>query len=216
MNPVIYARFTPNGSIDYPVTAQQITNRGHSFDEYQMVEFDVAPAVPEFCVLMQRVYSLSGLIRVAFDVSALPLEALLKKLPNANRPPFEEVPAEEPSEALIARIIKLVEERALGRIARFARTRDYGTDQNTVPYVDPILAVTSYANSTTPRFKSDAEYCVAKRDETWGILINLATEVKAGTKPMPVTTEEILGLLPVLEWPADPVSDVPPVATPPA
>jgi hypothetical protein len=77
------------------------------------------------------------------------------------------------------------------RLDTFAGTRDYNS----------ILSACTYATSTVPQFKSDGQYCVNARDETWGKLYNMLAEVEAGTRPMPSGYADIEGELPVLQWP---------------
>jgi hypothetical protein len=77
------------------------------------------------------------------------------------------------------------------RLDMFARTRNY----------DGILSACTYATSAVPRFKSDADYCVAQRDATWAALYEFMAEVQAGTKPFPSGFVDIEPLLPVLSWP---------------
>jgi hypothetical protein len=77
------------------------------------------------------------------------------------------------------------------RLDDFAKTRDYNS----------ILSACTYATSTVPQFKSDGQYCVNARDETWGKLYTMMAEVEAGTRPMPSGFADIEGELPVLAWP---------------
>lgn len=77
------------------------------------------------------------------------------------------------------------------RLDTFAHTRNY----------DNILSACTYATSTVPKFKTEGQYCVDLRDSTWSTLYTLLAEVEAGTKPMPATVEEVISLLPTMEWP---------------
>lgn len=78
------------------------------------------------------------------------------------------------------------------RLDVFARTRNY----------DGILSACTYATSSVTRFKSDADYCVSARDNTWAVLYEILAEVVAGTRQIPSGFSEIEPLLPVLSWPA--------------
>jgi hypothetical protein len=77
------------------------------------------------------------------------------------------------------------------RLDDFAKTRDYNS----------ILSACTYATSTVPQFKSDGQYCVNARDQTWGRLHTMMSEVEAGTRPMPSGFSDIEFELPVLAWP---------------
>ena len=77
------------------------------------------------------------------------------------------------------------------RLDDFAKTRNY----------DGILSACTYATSTVTKFQGEGQHCVTARDETWAALYAMMAEVQAGTRPMPGSVEEVLALLPVLEWP---------------
>ena len=62
---------------------------------------------------------------------------------------------------------------------------------------DSIVSAASYANSTNPQFKAEAEALIAWRDNLWGT----AYTIEAGK--LPKTVEDFLALLP--EAPAKPV-----------
>jgi hypothetical protein len=78
------------------------------------------------------------------------------------------------------------------RLDTFARTRNY----------DGILSACTYASSSVPKFQTEGQYCVDARDNTWATLYTILAEVQAGTRPVPTGFEDIVGDLPVLEWPA--------------
>jgi len=77
------------------------------------------------------------------------------------------------------------------RLDAFARTRNY----------DGILSACTYASSTINKFMVEGQYCVNMRDATWMVLYSLMADVQAGNQPMPATVEDVLAVLPVLEWP---------------
>ena len=72
----------------------------------------------------------------------------------------------------------------------FAKTRNY----------DGILSVCSYATSKNPKFSLEGQYTVEARDAVWDFGYNLVNEVLSGNRPVP-TVEELLHILPKLEWP---------------
>lgn len=73
----------------------------------------------------------------------------------------------------------------------FARTKAY----------DGILSACTYATSSVPKFKAEGQYCVDARDQVWSALNDLLEEVKAGTKPIPKSFADVVGMLPTLTWP---------------
>lgn len=68
---------------------------------------------------------------------------------------------------------------------------------------DNIFTACSYANSTNPKFKAEAEACIAWRDRVWEYCYAALDEVVAGQREIP-TVEELLAELKAeitLTWP---------------
>lgn len=103
--------------------------------------------------------------------------------------PKEIEKSQEEIEAQIQATLTQVVQNALDN---FAKTRNY----------DGILSVCSYANSTNPKFKAEADYCVQLRDDTWAAGYIILDQVKSGFRAIP-TAEELIALLPVssAKWP---------------
>lgn len=72
----------------------------------------------------------------------------------------------------------------------FAQTRNY----------DGIMSAATYATSAVPKFRSEGQYAVEARDETWNAAFAIIDAVKAGKRETP-ETEDALAELPVLRWP---------------
>jgi hypothetical protein len=77
------------------------------------------------------------------------------------------------------------------RLNAFATTRGY----------DNIASACSYATSTVPKFKSDADYCIAARDTTWTTLFVILNDVANSGTNASTDVVEVLEQLPVLSWP---------------
>lgn len=77
------------------------------------------------------------------------------------------------------------------RLDAFAQTRGY----------DSMLSACTYAQSPTPRFAADGQYCVQMRDATWAKLYELLEAMQAGTRPMPHGYADVESELPPLSWP---------------
>lgn len=86
-----------------------------------------------------------------------------------------------------------VVEQTQQRLDDFARTRNY----------DGILSACTYSDSLVQRFRTEGQYCLAARDQTWAKLYEVMSEVEAGTRPMPGGYADIEPLLPALVWPND-------------
>lgn len=86
---------------------------------------------------------------------------------------------------------KIVIDGAQQYLDTFARTKTY----------DGILSACTYATSSVPKFRAEGQYCVDARDQVWDALTTLLDEVTAGTKPIPKSFDDVIGILPVLAWP---------------
>jgi hypothetical protein len=77
------------------------------------------------------------------------------------------------------------------RLDDFAATKGYSD----------IVSVCTYATSSNLQYKSDADYCVLSRDNTWEKLYLIFNEIEQGKRPMPTDYNQIAVDLPVLAWP---------------
>ena len=84
-----------------------------------------------------------------------------------------------------------ISDAILKKMDEFAATRNYGS----------MLSAASYANSTVPKFKQEADYIIGWRDQVWTLAYQILAEAQAGTRPVP-TVQEVLDELPVPQWPA--------------
>lgn len=62
-------------------------------------------------------------------------------------------------------------------------------------------SASTYAASTNPTFKAEADACLAWRDAVWLTAYQVLDEVTAGTRAQP-TIADMMALLPTMEWPA--------------
>lgn len=76
------------------------------------------------------------------------------------------------------------------RLDQFAQTRLYANIGSACTYVD----------STIPKFKAEALYCVQLRDLTYIQSYSILDDVLSGRRPIP-TLQEVLDELPTPKWP---------------
>lgn len=65
---------------------------------------------------------------------------------------------------------------------------------------DSLASAISYATSTVPAFKADAEYLVQLRDDVWSQANTLLAQYKAGELPEPPGMNDVLALLPPIAF----------------
>ncbi len=63
------------------------------------------------------------------------------------------------------------------------------------------MSACTYSDSLVQKFRTEGQYCLAQRDNTWAKLYEILAEVEAGTRPFPSGFADIEPDLPVLEWP---------------
>jgi hypothetical protein len=91
------------------------------------------------------------------------------------------------AEALIASFQTSVQDR----LDTFAKTKDY-------PHIARAI---SYIGDANAEFNADGIYCKGARGSTWTYLYGELAKVKAGTRALPASYEELEAELPLLEWP---------------
>lgn len=77
------------------------------------------------------------------------------------------------------------------RLDDFARTRNY----------DGIMSLCTYVNSSVEKFKTEAEYGIEVRDQTWATLYQILDEVNNQEREIPSSFSDIEDELPSLNWP---------------
>ena len=63
-----------------------------------------------------------------------------------------------------------------------------------------IVSLCTYATSSNEQYKSEAQYGVDKRDETWAAIYQIIDDVKSGARPIFMGYSSIINELPSLEW----------------
>lgn len=131
------------------------------------------------------------------DGTAYPSNVPKEQIPGLTRvpdaPPYvptpEEIAAQAAANALAFQQVVIAAVQA--RLDTFAKTRNY----------DGILSACTYATSMVAKFKTEGQYCVDIRDQTWSSLYSLMEAVQTGERIMPSAVTEILSLLPEPAWP---------------
>ena len=67
-------------------------------------------------------------------------------------------------------------------------------------YIDGF-ALASYATSTVPLWRGEAEAFIAWRDAVWLVVFDLLAQVEAGTADPPETPDALVAMLPHITWP---------------
>lgn len=91
----------------------------------------------------------------------------------------------------------MVTEMVQRRLDEFAHTRGYGDRHGN----GAGISCASYIGSNNVKYHAEAEYYIAKREETWSKVYEIKARVLAQEIAMPNSYAEIAAMLPVLQWP---------------
>lgn len=90
-----------------------------------------------------------------------------------------------------AHLVAILDSQIQARLDSFAATRKYAS----------LMSACTYTTSAVPKFKIEADYCVAVRDATWAAAYTILDQVMNGQRPKPASIEDFVDELPVLSWP---------------
>lgn len=88
-------------------------------------------------------------------------------------------------------LVALLDAQIQQRLDNFAATRKYAS----------IMSACTYVASNVPKFKVEADYCVAVRDATWAAAYAILDQVLSGQRPKPASIADFESELPQLVWP---------------
>jgi len=188
----IYAKVENGKIVEYPIYSNHIRNRSHPVDWYTLCVFDAKPQITKYQYLTEDYEILDNLIKVHYVIKDMTLKEVL----NLFKDPASDImmPSPLPISSLTAEDIAKVQELASIEVQNlldeFARTRGY----------DDIKSAVTYLNSTNTVYSTEATTAMNLRDNCWSALETYLTDVQAGTKPVPLTVEEIISVLPPLVW----------------
>ena len=91
------------------------------------------------------------------------------------------------------------------RLDSFARTRGYDNVNAVSKYQnitdDEIAALPTDYQPYVTRFRAECRYMAIAAATTWAKAYEILAAVQSGTRPMPISPDEVFSELPVLEWP---------------
>ena len=184
---VVFARMDGNTVIEYPVTLQEIQNRGAPMSMFRMVvDRGTKPEPKPFHRVVEKVVGENLTPIRTFEQFPLSLQEILNELWNHR----ESLTAAEVSPETFARVIELTRIEATARLDAFALTREY----------DDITSLCSYSTDPDPDFKAEGQRGVELRSLTWKSLREYNHAVATGKKPVPRLDSEIFAILPELTW----------------
>ncbi len=189
-----YARVANGVITEYPVYGQHIQNRSEPLDWYTEVVYDARPAVPAYHYAQEMPVVEGTKVRVSYVVKALDLSSLLKHInPSDLFMPGMSTPVDiaDVDPTAIDRIKALATIHVQEQLDAFAQAKGY----------DNLLSCTSYKDSTVVQFSTEASIAIQLRDQVWGALYQYFEDVTTGTKPVPVSINDIAAELPAFVWP---------------
>lgn len=189
-----YAKIAGGVIVEYPVYGQHIVNRAEPLEWYTEVVYDARPVVPAYHYA-EEVPAVDGdKVRISYVIKALHLSSLLRHINPADLfMPVSAAPVVigDVDPTAIERIKALTTIHVQEKLDAFAQAKGY----------DNLLSCTSYKDSTVVQFSTEASIAIALRDQVWGALYTYFEAVTAGTKPVPVSINDIESELPAFVWP---------------
>lgn len=190
----VYGRVEGDKVVEYPVYPIHIKTRAHPLSMYVEVLFDKRPEIPEFFSLKENVYVERGDIRVSYDVLPFPLHTLLRLATedsnNIDLLEAKDVLASEVDQALVKRIVTLINGYIQTKLDAFANERGY----------DNVVTLISYETSGVKEYKADAKKGKEMRDQVWSATTAYVNDILADAKPIPKSITEIDEALPSIAW----------------
>lgn len=192
---MLMARVENGQVVDCPVDEDFANARNNPLDDYIPV---IENPVPDYNHLTQKVVT-SYNYRVTYVVQThtvveRTIEELLEDVKATGTPDgnggvtlsIANVPI-----PLIMAVAHAATVKAQGILDTFVKSRGY----------DNIASACTYVVSNYAKFKTEGEYCVGLRDNTWGALYTYLNSVQEGTTPVPQQWSDISAVLPVPAWP---------------
>lgn len=193
---VLYARVRYGEIVEFPVHRIHIDNRGHSINDYVLVEIEDEPFVPPFHTLVQEPIIMGNRVICKWKIIPKTLDAVLNDiwepttLESTDERYKETITISDVSLEYIEQVTKLVSEYVSEKLDNFARSHQY----------DDIKSVVSYANSAIAKFKAEADRAIYLRDMCWASVYEYLDLVTEGSLPVPRSIEDIDAILPELTW----------------
>lgn len=189
----IYLRVV-NGEVVYPITEANVIASGEPRELFKEVFFAPKPSVNKFQQLKEKltVYS-DGFGRVDYFVEKYSLNYFLGILQPRNPETGEitKVEYKDLESDIRTWVTQEISEEVTKRLDAFAQERGY----------DSIVSVKSYATSSNPTRKAEAEHAVKVCDEVWDQVFLYQEAVQVGQHPVSRSFEDVaLTFQPLLTW----------------
>jgi hypothetical protein len=183
---ILFARTEGNRIIEFPVTLEEIQNRGAPLTMFRQVVFGEKPAELPFHRIEEKleVENLTPYVRY------VNVPMTIQEILNALWLHKEEIKVNEVPQELFQRVVQLARVEIAARLDAFAQTRDY----------DNIVSLCSYATDPLPVHAAEGQRAVNLRSGCWEEIRRYSEAVATGKQPVPRLETEIFAGLPALTW----------------
>ena len=183
---ILFARTEGNRLIEFPVTLEEIQNRGAPISMFKQVVFGEKPAELPFHRIEEKVVVENLTPFVRYENVPLTIQEIL----NALWLHKKDIKISEVPQELFLRVVQLARVEIAARLDAFAKTRDY----------DNIVSLCSYATDPLPAHAAEGQRGVNLRSACWEEIRRYSEEVATGKQPVPRLETEIFAGLPSLTW----------------
>lgn len=186
-----YARVQNGEIMEYPVTEENIANRGLPMSWFLPCEVDKRPD-PDETVMVVEVYTVQeDKVLVKYVATPIDPQLVLDNLFDyVTRPRNRPYMGRVPSSTAFATVVNWFEKETQKRLDKFAMERGYTN----------IFTLTTYATSRVATRKEEGQRGVDLRDQTWDAFYSFLEKLNTGEVEYPSTYSDVAAHLPALTW----------------
>lgn len=193
LSDIAYAKIKDGVIVDYSLSQIEIKDKGGSVTDYTLVEFKPLPEIPEFHKAINEVNIYGKKVVNEWKIVEKTLDEFLYSLYNPGVLGFhqkEEIFSDDIPEKYLHHLSFLMKKYISDKLDVFSKIKSY----------DDMQSLSSYSNSTIPKFREEALYAIQLRDSCLAVVSEYLDKIYQGTIPIPVDTTELDEKLPELIW----------------
>jgi hypothetical protein len=183
----IYAKVEDGVVVSYPIDAASLMNQGANLDLYHLVEYSERPVISSWMYLTEHPVLMSDRVKVMYKAQVMDLRDMLTVCRGRGTQPTVETLGEDFVDRLRTLSIPVLK----GKVLDFVRTD---------PWYDSIESATADLYSNVEPFRTKGEYVMSVMDALKQATNKYFTDILSGDKPLPSSIDDILSLIPPLEW----------------
>ena len=188
-NGYVYAKVEGIDILEYPLTIDDINERGIPTDNFIYCYFADKPIIdPNIDKLIEHPKVYGDIVIVTYTTLKKTIDELFAELALLDTGSGVDIQT-VPSGLLNAFVIS-IKDNSQKLLDDFAKTRGY----------DDIKSACTYFNSTVEHYRVESARCIYLRDIIWNTLYVYLNKLLTKQLPLPTSWNQIVALLPPLTW----------------